>query len=253
MAAAILTNEPVTLSRVPRVGDVVTLSRLLGGLGVEVVRTASGDVVLQCADESSFAASTRLVREMRASFCVLGPLLAKRGRAVVPLPGGCRIGPRPVDVHLRGLAALGAEVRIRDGAVVARAKRLKGANINLTGPFGSTVTGTANVMCAATLAEGVTTLTGAAMEPEVVDLGQCLISMGARISGLGTRTIRVEGVPRLHGTRHQIIPDRIEAATLLLAAAMTEGSITVTRVVTDHLQRVLAMLVEAGMHITIGD
>ncbi len=194
-------------------------------------------MTLETLDPRPVRAREELVRRMRASFCVLGPLLARRGRAVLPLPGGCNIGNRPVDLHLKGLAALGASLRLEHGCVVATARRLIGATIDLCGPHGPTVTGTANVMSAAVLARGVTTIHGAAIEPEIAELGRFLIALGARISGLGTPTIRVEGVDQLGGTTHRLLPDRIEAATLLMAAAITGGSATVAGVVPEHLRR----------------
>lgn len=190
---------------------------------------------------------------MRASFCVLGPLLARRGRAVVALPGGCALGPRPVDLHLAGLAALGAELRIEHGYVIARARRLVGTTIKLRGPRGSTVTGTANVMSAAVLAEAQTTIVGAAVEPEIVDTGRLLNRMGARITGLGTPVVRITGVDQLGGATYRVIPDRIEAATLLMGAAITGGSVTVTGIVPEHLRAVLAGLRKAGFQIDMGE
>jgi UDP-N-acetylglucosamine 1-carboxyvinyltransferase len=189
---------------------------------------------------------------MRASFCLVGPLLARRGRAVAALPGGCHIGERPVDLHLSGLAKLGAEIRVERGVVFAEAKRLRGATVNLTGPRGSTVTGTANVLCAAAQAEGTTTILGAAREPEIVDLGNFLIALGARIDGLGTERIDIHGVDQLVGAAYEIIPDRIEAATLLLAAAITAGEARVTRVKPAHLTAVLETLVAMGFEIESG-
>ena len=251
MAASILASEPVRLEGVPQVADVRTLRRVLGELGVSV-RGAAGTLVLQTVDSSPVRARYELVRRMRASFCVLGPLLARRGRAVVSLPGGCRIGDRPVDLHLKGLAALGAELRLEHGYVVARARRLTGATIDLSGPHGPTVTGTANVLCAAVLARGETVLAGAAIEPEIVDLGRLLNALGARISGLGTPTLRIRGVDALGGAAHRVIPDRIEAATLLLAAAITRGSATVTGVVPKHLAAILAKLRAAGFAVRCG-
>src|SRR5262249_15420730 len=188
-----------------------------------------GLVHLHTVDPSRVAAGFDLVSQMRASFCVLGPLLARRGKAVVALPGGCRIGPRPVDLHLIGLAALGADIEIKDGYVLARAKALHGAKIDLSGPRGPTVTGTANVLSAAVLARGETIIRGAAREPEVVDLGEFLISLGARIDGLGTGVLRIRGVSELGGTgtvAYKIIPDRMEVGTMLLAAATTGGDVT---------------------------
>lgn len=252
MAAAILASEPVRLSGVPRLRDVETLSLVLGRLGVQTVTEPGGTLRLETVDPAPIQADYELVRRMRASFCVLGPLVARRGKAVVPLPGGCAIGPRPVDLHLAGLAALGAELRIEHGYVVARAKRLIGARIALTGPRGPTVTGTANVLAAAVLAQGETLLTGAAIEPEIVDLGRFLIALGARIDGLGTPTLRVRGVDQLGGATYRIIPDRIEAATLLLAAAISGGSVTVAGVVPEHLYAVLEKLAESGFGVSAG-
>lgn len=253
MAAAILADGPVRLEGVPRLADVDNLADVLAELGVEAVRETGGAMVLRTVDPTPVRARYELVRRMRASFCVLGPLLARRGRAVVSLPGGCNLGPRPVDLHLRGLAALGAELEIEGGYVHARAGRLRGAAVDLSGHRGSTVTGTANVLCAAVLAEGDTTITGAAREPEIVDLGRLLQQMGARIEGLGTPTVRIEGVGRLDGAAHRVIPDRIEAATLLLAAAVTGGSATVTGIVPGHVDAVLSKLRAAGCAIKVGE
>jgi UDP-N-acetylglucosamine 1-carboxyvinyltransferase len=201
---------------------------------------------IETIDPRPTAAEYDLVRRMRASFCVLGPLLARRGRAVVSLPGGCNIGTRPVDLHLAGLRALGAEVRIERGYVIAEAARLRGAVIDLHGPRGPTVTGTANVMSAATVARGRTILRGAAAEPEIVDLGRFLIAAGANIAGLGTDTIEIHGVEQLAGATHRVIPDRIESATLLIAAAMTRGTATVVGACGDHLTAVLETLAATG-------
>src|SRR5208337_4813316 len=217
MAAAILADAPLELLGVPRLTDVRTMGRLLCQLGVDVAR--DGDrLVLTPVDNRVVRARYALVRRMRAGFCVLGPLLARRGRAEVPLPGGCDIGDRPVALHLRGLAALGANLRLKRGYIVATARQLRGATIDLCGPRGPTVTGTANVLCAAVLARGRTVIRGAAREPEIVDLGCMLNLLGARVCGLGTPTIEIEGVDGLNGGCYRIIPDRIEAATLMLAA-----------------------------------
>ncbi len=194
-----------------------------------------------------------LVRRMRAGICVLGPLLARRGRACVSLPGGCNIGDRPVDLHLKGLRALGAELRVERGYIIAKAKRLRGARIYLGGAFGSTVTGTCNVMAAATLAEGTTTIEAAACEPEVVDLGTFLNAMGAKITGLGTPFLSIEGVERLSGTEHTIIPDRIEAATLMIASAITRGDVVLDNVCLEHMTAVAEKLAEIGVTLeTVG-
>ncbi len=246
MAAAILADGPVTLHRVPELVDVRTLARLLSRLGVTVRRDAAGAVHLENVDTTCVRADRRLVARMRASFCVLGPLLARRGRAVVAMPGGCAIGQRPVDLHLHGLAALGADIRLCKGYVIAEARRLRGATIHLAGPWGPTVTGTANVMSAATLARGTTIITGAAVEPEIVDLGQMLVSWGAQISGLGTSTIEIRGVDQLGGGHYRLIPDRIEAATLLCAAAITRGRVTLRDARADHMTAVLETLAAIG-------
>jgi UDP-N-acetylglucosamine 1-carboxyvinyltransferase len=252
MAAAILADGSVCLQGVPNLTDVRTLSHVLRRLGMDVDRSEDGDLLLETVDPTQVRAPYRLVQRMRASFCVLGPLLAKRGRAVVPLPGGCNIGTRPVDLHLKGLAALGAKLRLEHGYVIAEADRLVGTEIDLLGPHGTTVTGTANVMMAATLAEGATTITHAAREPEVVDLGRFLNRMDAKITGLGTETVRVQGVPRLCGTPHRVIPDRIESATLLIAAAITGGNVRLDGVVPEHLAAVLDRLRKAGAEIVQG-
>ena len=235
----------------PRLADVRTLALVLEDLGMAVSWT-DGELRLETADRRPVRARWRLVRRMRAGFCVLGPLLARRGRAIVPLPGGCRIGDRPVDLHLKGLAALGADLRLERGCVVGRARRLIGTTIDLGGPRGPTVTGTANVLSAAVLARGTTLIRGAAREPEIVDLGNFLNSLGARIDGLGTSTLEVRGVSELGGTTYRVIADRIEAATLLLAAAITGGDATVTGIDAAHLQAVLARLADTGAEIEAG-
>ncbi len=252
MAACIMADGPLALEGVPQVTDVDTLALLLGHLGVEVKRHTDGRVHLQTIELSRITADEELVGRMRASFCVLGPLLARRKQAIVPLPGGCRIGPRPVDLHLRGLAALGATIRIDNGFVLAHAKALHGATIDLTGPLGPTVTGTANVLMAAVLARGETLIRGAACEPEIIDLGEFLISLGARIDGLGTPNIRVIGVDQLGGGEYQVIPDRIETGTLLAAGAITGGDVTVRHCRPDHLAAPLAYLGESGCTIETG-
>lgn len=204
---------------------------------------------LEVVNEQPCLADYELVRRMRAGICVLGPLLARRGRACVSLPGGCNIGDRPVDLHLKGLAALGAELRVERGYIIARARRLRGARIYLGGPFGSTVTGTCNVMTAAALADGVTTIEAAACEPEVVDLGNYLNRMGGRISGLGTPFLHIEGVDSLTGCEHTIIPDRVEAATLMIAAAITLGDVVLENVDVEHMTAVVEKLREIGVSV----
>lgn len=251
MAASILASGPVELHGVPQLTDVRTLACLLQRLGVRP-RFEADRLSLETVDSAAVRAPLRLVRRMRASFCVLGPLLARRGRAVVPLPGGCNIGDRPVDLHLKGLAALGASIELERGCAVARASRLRGAEVSMRGPHGPTVTGTANVLMAAALAKGTTTIAGAAVEPEIVDLGNFLNSLGAKIDGLGTPTIRVDGVDELGGGAYRVIPDRIEAATLLIAVAIAGGSATLCGVVPGHLAAVLACLRAAGCRLDVG-
>ena len=252
MAASLLARGPVHLARIPQLTDVAVLARVLSRLGARVEHDGHGRWTLDTPDRGPIEADARLVRKMRASFCVLGPLLARRGRAVAALPGGCRIGDRPIDLHLAGLAALGAEIRVERGFVVASAKQLRGATVSLRGPRGPTVTGTANVLSAATLARGTTTIVGAAREPEIVDLGRFLIALGAQIDGLGTETIEIHGVERLHGAAHEIIPDRIETATLLLAGAITQGDVRVTQVCPDHLAGVVRVLRRTGLQVDSG-
>ncbi len=209
---------------------------------------------LEVVNDRACLADYELVRRMRAGICVLGPLLARRGRACVSLPGGCNIGDRPVDLHLKGLAALGAELRVERGYIMARAKRLRGARIYLGGAFGSTVTGTCNVMTAAALAEGTTTIEAAACEPEVVDLGNYLNRAGAKITGLGTPFLHIEGVKSLTGCEHTIIPDRVEAATLMMAAAITLGDVVLENVAVDHMTAIVEKLREIGVAIeTVGN
>ncbi|MBX9790956.1 MAG: UDP-N-acetylglucosamine 1-carboxyvinyltransferase [Pirellulales bacterium] len=259
LAASILASEPVTVSRMPRVTDVYTMLRLLQSLGapqstISACATAGlsdSAVTIDPRTLTRAAPAARYVRRMRASFCVLGPLLARHGRAVVPLPGGCRIGPRPVDLHLRGLAALGADIRVVDGLVIARAARLRGARVSLIGPHGPTVTGTANVLCAAVLARGATIIEGAAIEPEITDLVRFLNSLGARIDGAGTAMLEIRGVEQLGGARHELIADRIEAGTLLAAGLATCGRVTVERIDPNHLSAVLEAFARMGAEIEV--
>lgn len=249
LAATIAASGTSVIRGVPRLVDVQTLISLLRSLGLSVDWTGTDDLSLRVVSEENCTAEYDLVRKMRASVCVLGPLLARRGQACVSLPGGCNIGERPIDIHLRGLSALGADIRVERGYVIATARRLIGNTINLSGPQGSTVTGTCNVMVAAALARGKSVLHAAACEPEVIDLGEYLNSMGARISGLGSPTIEIEGVAELHGAEHQLIPDRIEAATLMIAAGITRGEVRVENVRIDHLRMVLQKLREIGLTI----
>ncbi len=251
MAASLVANGTTVLHGVPDLVDVTTLSHVLRSLGAQVERRADGALLITVVDQQPCLADYELVRRMRASVCVLGPLLGRRKRACVSLPGGCNIGHRPIDLHLKGLRALGAEITIERGYVFAKADRLRGADIYLGGSFGSTVTGTCNVMSAAILAEGTTTISAAACEPEVVDLGNMLNAMGARIEGLGTPLLRIEGVRALNAVEHTVIPDRIEAATLMIAAAMTRGELTIENVCADHLAAVTDVVRAAGATVTV--
>jgi UDP-N-acetylglucosamine 1-carboxyvinyltransferase len=252
IAAALLTGEKVTLRDVPDLADIRNMLRLMGELGCRRDESEPAGVLsLQVTDPSTSHARYDIVRTMRASICVLGPLVAKRGYARVSMPGGCAIGDRPVDLHLRGLQALGAEVSLQGGDIVAKAPAsgLKGTTIFLGGTFGSTVLGTANVMSAATLARGITIIESAACEPEIVDLANLLNAMGARITGQGSPRIRIEGVEKLGGADHRVIPDRIEAATFLCAAGITNGDITLENCPVDALLAVLDKLDAAGVRV----
>lgn len=249
LCASLLTAEPLVLGNVPQLNDTSTTLRLLGRMGVRAERTGDGTVTLQADQVDNLEAPYELVKTMRASILVLGPLLARFGQARVSLPGGCAIGQRPVDQHIKGLAALGAEIEIEHGFVVARATRLKGASIRTDMV---TVTGTENLLMAAVLAEGQTVLENAAREPEVVDLAELLIKMGARIQGHGTDRIVVDGVARLHGARHDVIADRIEAGTFLCAVGAAGGDITLRGATPDTMGATLDKLVEAGLTIETG-
>ena len=249
MCAALLTAKPLALSNVPRLADVATATRLLGQMGAAIERGDEGRVTLQAAQITSRVAPYELVKTMRASVLVLGPLLARFGEASVSLPGGCAIGARPVDQHIKGLQAMGATIVIEHGYMNARAERLRGARIVMDLV---TVTGTENLMMAATLAEGRTVLENAAREPEVVDLANCLTAMGARIEGAGTGTIRIEGVGSLAGTAYRVMPDRIETGTFLAAAAAAGGKVRLTGAAPETLQVTLEKLREAGAKIAAG-
>lgn len=251
MAASLAVTGTSSLKAVPELVDVRTMTSLLQELSVSVDRNAEGDLELSSDQTTAFNADWELMRRMRAGICVLGPLLARFGKAVVSLPGGCNIGHRPVDLHLKGLAALGADVRIERGFIVAESSQLVGTEIDLSGPSGSTVTGTCNVMVAAALAKGLTTIHSAACEPEVVDLGNYLNACGACIAGLGTSTLEISGVESLHGCTYQIIPDRIEAATFAIAAAATRSQITLSGCQAAHMTAVLETLRSMGVHIQI--
>jgi len=249
LCASLLTAEPLVVTNVPHLRDVTTMLTLLGQLGVTVSVDDRLGVELSAASLAAPVAPYELVRTMRASVLVLGPLAARCGEARVSLPGGCAIGLRPVDQHIKGLQAMGAEIAIERGYIVARAKRLKGARICLDLV---TVTGTENLMMAATLAGGTTVIDNAAREPEVVDLAHCLSAMGANIRGAGSDVITIEGVERLHGTRYEVMPDRIETGTFLVAAAATGGDVKLRNARPDILDAVLDKLREAGARIATG-
>jgi UDP-N-acetylglucosamine 1-carboxyvinyltransferase len=249
LTAALLTSEPLTVSNVPHLRDVTTMLNLLAQMGVAVSMDEKLGVELAASRITDPVAPYDLVRTMRASVLVLGPLVARCGEARVSLPGGCAIGLRPVDQHLKGLQAMGAEVSIEHGYISVRAKRLRGANICMDLV---TVTGSENLMMAATLAAGTTRIENAAREPEVVDLADCLNAMGARVRGAGSDVITIEGVERLHGARYRVMPDRIETGTFLAAAAATGGGIRLTGARPDILDAVLEKLREAGAVIETG-
>ncbi|KGD93326.1 UDP-N-acetylglucosamine 1-carboxyvinyltransferase [Achromobacter sp. RTa] len=249
LCASLLTADTLTLSNVPHLNDTATMLRLLGQMDVHAQRGKDGVVTLRADKVGKLEAPYELVKTMRASILVLGPLVARFGEARVSLPGGCSIGQRPVDQHIKGLAALGAEISIEHGFVVARAKRLKGASVRTDMV---TVTGTENLLMAAVLAEGQTVLENAACEPEVVDLAELLIKMGARIQGHGTSRIVIDGVERLHGAEHRVISDRIEAGTFLCAVGAAGGDIVLRNTDAGILGATLDKLVEAGLTIETG-
>jgi UDP-N-acetylglucosamine 1-carboxyvinyltransferase len=247
MAAALLTPEPCVIRRIPKLSDVRFMGEILQSLGA-TVKFEDDTVIIQAAKVKGLG-DYELIRKMRGSICILGPLLARNGQALVSLPGGCVIGARPIDLHLKGLKALGAKIKIENGYVNAAAKRLRGAELFLGGRAGPTVLGTANVLMAAVLAEGVTTIESAACEPEVIDLANFLKAMGARVTGVGSPTLTVSGVGSLHGTEYEVIPDRIEAATFAVAAAATNGEVTIKGARPEHLHAVLDKLREAGVNV----
>ena len=250
LAAGLLASEPVTICNVPHLKDVTTTIELLGRMGVSVTIAEGLRIEVDASTLRECFAPYDLVKTMRASILVLGPLVARFGRADVSLPGGCAIGARPVNIHVAGLQAMGAEIQIEGGYIRARAGRLKGARLVLDAV---TVTGTENLMMAATLAEGETVLENAAREPEVVDLANFLISMGAKIQGAGTDKIVIQGVAKLHGTTYEVLPDRIESGTYLVAGAITRGHVRIKHTRPEHLDAVTAKLREAGATINIGD
>lgn len=250
LAATLLADGPMRVCNVPHLQDVTTSMELLGAMGVQLVVDERLQIEADPTSIKSFYAPYELVKTMRASILVLGPLLAKYGQAEVSLPGGCAIGSRPVNLHVHGLQQMGAQIDIEDGYIKAKARRLKGANILMDIV---SVTGTENLMMAAALAEGTTIIENAAREPEVVDLADCLNKMGAKISGAGTSTLTIEGVDNLEGIEYNVLPDRIESGTYLIAAAITGGNVKLKHTRPDMLDAVLVKLEEAGAHLEIGE
>ena len=250
LSAGLLADGPMDIGNVPHLHDVTTTMELLGQMGVELIVGDKMRIHMDARPADRHYAPYELVKTMRASILVLGPLVARFGEAVVSLPGGCAIGSRPVDQHIRGLVALGADVRVENGYIHAKAKRLKGARIVMDLV---TVTGTENIMMAAALAQGTTVIENAAQEPEVVDLANCLNAMGAKVSGAGSNTLVIEGVERLSGCTYDVLPDRIETGTFLVAGAMTGGRVLAKRARANTLDAVLAKLEEAGAHINTGE
>ncbi|MEL6722723.1 MAG: UDP-N-acetylglucosamine 1-carboxyvinyltransferase [Pseudomonadota bacterium] len=250
LAATLLADTPMLVGNVPHLHDITTTMELLGQMGVQLMVDDRMRIEADARQVNNPVAPYDLVRTMRASILVLGPLLARYGRAEVSLPGGCAIGSRPVDLHLNGLRAMGAEIHVTNGYIYASAKQLQGAHLSLDLV---TVTGTENLMMAATLANGTTVIENAACEPEVVDLADCLNAMGARITGAGTTTLRIEGVDQLQGVQHQVLPDRIETGTYLVAAAITRGNIRVRDTDPTLLDAVLQKLRQSGAEITTGE
>jgi UDP-N-acetylglucosamine 1-carboxyvinyltransferase len=247
MAATLLTDEPCVIRRVPDLSDTRFMVQILESLGASV-KFENGTLTVHAKKIRGYA-DYELVRKMRGSICIMGPLLGRLRKARISLPGGCIIGARPINLHLKGFESLGAKVEIEGGYVTATAKKLNGSVMFLGGRSGSTVLGTANVMMAATLADGVTIIESAACEPEVVDLANFLCAMGANISGAGSPTITITGVEKLHGAEHEVIPDRIEAATFLIAAGATNGEVTLKGARAEHLRAVIDKLNEAGVSV----
>lgn len=249
LAATLLADGPMEISNVPHLHDVTTTMELLGRMGVQLTVDEKMRITVDPTTITSHIAPYDLVKTMRASILVLGPLVARFGAAEVSLPGGCAIGSRPVDQHIRGLRALGADITVENGYIVAKAKRLRGARIVMDMV---TVTGTENIMMAAVLAHGTTVIENAAQEPEVLDLANCLNAMGARISGAGSATLVIDGVERLNGCSYEVLPDRIETGTFLVAGAITQGRVMTKRARPDTLDAVLVKLEESGAHINTG-
>ena len=250
IVSTLLSDDPVLVRNIPHLHDITTTMELLGRMGVSLTMDEKMDVEVNPSTIKSYVAPYELVKTMRASILVLGPLLARFGEAEVSLPGGCAIGARPVNLHIHGLELMGADITVENGYIKAKCKRLKGAKIVLDVV---TVTGTENLMMAACLADGTTVLENAAREPEVVDLAHCLNAMGAKVSGAGTDTITIEGVERMHGTTYDILPDRIETGTYLVAAAVTGGKVKLKDTDPTLLDSVISKLEEAGAEIEMGD
>lgn len=248
LAATLLSEEKSVISNIPQLRDIATMLKILKNLGVKVQQDGDS-IIVEPGGYKKHVAPYELVSTMRASICVLGPLLAKQHKASVSFPGGCIIGPRPIDLHLKGLEALGADIKVEKGYIIADGRNLRGANVYLGGHFGSSVLATANTMMAATLTKGITIIENAACEPEVADLANFLIKMGARIQGHGSHRIMVEGVRHLHGAEHSVISDRIEAGTYMLAAAITKGDITLKNARLEHSIALCDKLLEAGLEI----
>jgi UDP-N-acetylglucosamine 1-carboxyvinyltransferase len=250
MAATLLADSPLVIRNVPHLRDVTTTMELLGRMGVQLILNENMDIEVDVRPIKSLYAPYELVRTMRSSILVLGPMLSRFGRADVSLPGGCAIGSRPVNLHIKGLQAMGASIEVENGYIKARVKRLHGARLVMDIV---TVTGTENLMMAACLADGTTLIENAAREPEVTDLANCLNKMGARISGAGTDTIEIEGVESLHGTEYSVLPDRIETGSYLVAAAMTGGHVKLKDTCPGTMDAVLQALREAGAEVTVGE
>lgn len=246
LAATLLSDDKSVIKNIPNLRDMSTMLKILKNFGARVSQEGS-TVTVEPRGYKSYIAPYELVSTMRASVCVLGPLLAKQRRAEVSFPGGCVIGPRPIDLHIKGLKALGAQIKVERGYILADGKKMRGGSVYLGGHFGSSVLATANTMMAATLIPGITTIENAACEPEVVDLTNFLIKMGAKIRGVATHTLVIEGVKKLHGAEHSVIPDRIEAGTYILAAAVTKGDITLKNAIPEHMVALIDKLTEAGL------
>ena len=250
IVSTLLANEPVTVCNIPHLNDITTTMELLGRMGVSITMGEKMNVEVDASTIKNFSAPYELVKTMRASILVLGPLLARYGEAQVSLPGGCAIGSRPVNLHIRGLEAMGADISVDQGYIKAKAKRLQGTKLVMDLV---TVTGTENLMMAACLAKGETVIENAAREPEVVDLANCLNAMGAKIEGAGLDKIYIQGVDELHGATYSVLPDRIETGTYLVAAAITGGSVTLKDTSPDHCDAILSKLQEAGAQVEVGE